>query len=152
MANSNEIVLKGTSKRYEGIANAAITPGDLVEVMSTGKLRRHATGSGPAAKAFAIYNYHVGKDLTQDYAANEWLQYDEVSSGSEVNCNVAISAPAIVIGDKLESAGDGTVRKHVALSGAFSGDPSAVALIGTAMEAVDNSAGATKVRIRMRVL
>lgn len=149
MANSNEIVLKGRGKRYEGVANAAITPGDLVTVLATGKLARHAVAGGRAMRLFAIYNYMVGKDRTMDYAANDWVQADDVEPGSEVNATVAAGAPAIVIGDNLESAGDGTLRKHVV---ADSVDPSTVALIGVAVEALDNSAGGTKARIRARIL
>ena len=44
-------------------ANAAISPGMLVELMSTGKIRAHSTAGGNALRMFALENYLEGKDI-----------------------------------------------------------------------------------------
>jgi len=69
--------------------------------------------------------------------------------GEEVHALVAAAAPAIAIGDALESAGDGTVRKVVARAATTSAQTNSI--IGIALEAVDNSGGGTPVRIVMEV-
>lgn len=107
---SNTIVLKGNGINKEAIANAAITPGYLVERMSTGNIRKHATAGVEASPAFAIENEVIGLGIDDDYAANDNCLFTYLQSGSEVFALLAAAASAIVIGDKLESAGDGTVR------------------------------------------
>ncbi len=110
---SNTIVVKGVGIRKERIANAAINPGHLVEVMSTDKLRVHASAGGVAQRAFAVENEVFGDDRTTAYAALDNVLYEVLMQGQELYAKLAASAPAIVIGDALESAGDGTLRKQV---------------------------------------
>jgi hypothetical protein len=59
-----------------------------------------------------------------------------------VNVNIAAGAPAILKGDLMESAGNGTMRKTVTVASA----------IGRAAEAVDNSASAVATRVCMRIM
>jgi len=104
------ILLKGTGIGKEGVANAAITPGMLVERMTTGKIRKHSTAGGPAMPAFARENELIGKEIDVDYAANDRVYWTVMPPGSEIYALVAASAVAIAVGDFLESAGDGTLR------------------------------------------
>ena len=73
------IVLRGDGIRKEAIANAAITPGDLVEVMSTGKLRVHAGAGLTAAPKFAVENEVVGGDINKAYAADDTRSEEHTS-------------------------------------------------------------------------
>lgn len=130
------IVVKGQGVRKERIANAAITPGHLVEVMSTGKLRKHATAAGTAQKAFAVEDDLQGKVISDDYAAASIVQYNVMQPGDEVYALIK-DGETIVIGDYLESGGDGTLQKQsVTSAGEVEYPGSAVAV---ALEAVDMS-------------
>lgn len=145
------ILLKGQGqgKRREATCNAAITPGHLCEYMSTGNVRKHATAAGNAYPLFAAENELFGNAITDDYAASDRGYFWHATPGDEVNALVAAAAIAIVIGDRLESAGDGTLKKHAAAAPAAA---NVDGCIGYAMEAVDNSGGGSVARIRIMIL
>jgi len=107
------IVLKGHGIRNEALANAAITPGHLVELMTTGKIRVHATAGGNAAALFAVEDDLQGKTIDDAYAANAIAQYDALYPGCEVQARIA-NGQNVAIGNFLESAGDGTLQVHTA--------------------------------------
>ncbi|MHB0967980.1 MAG: hypothetical protein ACYC36_16190 [Bellilinea sp.] len=134
MAN-NTIIKKGTGIRKERTANAAITPGHLVEVMSTGKLRVHATAGSHAQKAFAVENDLIGDGITTAYAAAAQVQYEVMERGSEVYALLA-NGQNVAIGAPLESAGDGTLRAYTHDS---NGLDTTNNIIGYALDAVDMS-------------
>jgi hypothetical protein len=136
------IMASGEGVRYEYEAQAAITPGDLVMVISTNKAQRHATAGQKVGALFAIENEIFGKGVDVDYAAGDRVLTEACTPGMMVNATIAAAASAIVIGDFLESAGDGTLRKTVTAANA----------IAVADEAVDNSAGGTKTRTRARII
>jgi hypothetical protein len=137
----NTTVLKGYPIRKEAVAGGAITPGHLIAINSAGLAVVHPTAGGNTAPAYAYENEIFGKDLIGAYAAGDKVLYGVFSSGDEVYALVAAAASAIAVGDKLESAGNGTLRKLA--SGTA---------IATALEAVDNSAGGTAVRIVAEIL
>lgn len=176
------ILLKGQAqgKRREATCNAAITPGHLCEYMSTGNIRVHALAAGAAYPLFAAENELFGNEITVAYAANDRGLFWHATPGDEINALVPAAAAAIVIGDYLESNGDGTLKKAVDLTGAV-GAPIATGIladvtaafsqtvlnnnfatiaahgqfanaVAVAMEAVDNSAGGAVARIRVMVL
>lgn len=103
------ITLKGDSILKERKANAAITPGDLIEVMSTGNVRRHATVGGAAQKAFALEQDLVGRGIGDDYAANESCRYGVFGPGAEVYAWL-VTGETVAVGDFLESAGNGKLQ------------------------------------------
>lgn len=107
------IILKGKGIRKERIANAAITPGHLVELMSTDKVRVHASAGGNCQKAFAVENDLIGADIDTAYAATARVQFEVMERGSEVNA-ILKNGENVAIGDFLESAGNGELQKHVA--------------------------------------
>lgn len=139
------ISLKGTPIRFERVSMEAITPGHLVQLHTDGKLKKHATAAVAAPKAFACENETPWEDITGNaidkaWASGDRVQYGVFHSGCVVNAVVAAAAPAIVYGDGLESAGNGTVRKVTT-----------GVVIGWAEESVDNSGGSAIARIAMLV-
>src|SRR5690242_21463523 len=116
----SHILILGDPVRKEGVANAAITPGMLVEQMSTGKFRKHATADGNcyAKVAFETDFYGGGTGATlaidQAYAADDILLYGILRPGDEWWAVVAAGAAAIEIGDPLVSDGAGGVKKFTA--------------------------------------
>jgi hypothetical protein len=112
MATNRTVLLKGDPLIKELEANAAITPGDLIERMSTGKCRVHATAGGNAAKLIALENELEGEEIGDAYASTDRVRFAAGRSGDEFNMRLAASEN-VAIGDFLESAGDGTLRKMV---------------------------------------
>jgi len=139
MAN-NAVILKGHGIRREAVANAAITPGHLVELMSTSKVRVHATASGNAIPMFAVEDDLQGNDISDAYAAADQVQYNVMQPGDEVYALLA-NGQNIAVGDFLESAGDGTLQKYVADTWASAGAGTIYprAIVALALEAVDMS-------------
>lgn len=139
----------------ELIAGGTITPGMLLSINSAGKYVAHATAKGTSSRIFADMYDLNGKGIDDNYVANDWCQAWVTQPGCEVNALVAASAAAIAIGDLVESAGNGTVRKLTAeaQSGttpfAFTSEGKAV---GVALQAVDNSGGGTSVRLQIMTL
>ena len=150
MSTPHTIVLKGNGIRKEAQAAAAITPGDLVELTSDGKVQRKASAATTAQRAFAVENEVVGKGIDHDYAAGDNVLYEVLPPGAEVYALVPPSAAAIVIGDRLESAGGGKLRKVV--TSASTDDTQRQSIVAIALEAVDNSAGANPARIKVELL
>jgi len=151
MAN-HTITLKGEGVRFEAIANAAITPGHLVELMSTGKLRAHATAGGSAERAFAVEDDLKGNDIADDYAASNIAQYNIYKPGDVVYALLANGETA-AIGSKLESNGDGTLR--VVDADTSAGTIFVGSIVGVAMAAVDmsgSSAADPDGRIKVRII
>lgn len=124
----------------EYVANAAITPGNLIELMSTGKVRKHSTSGGNATAMFALEDELQGKDIDDDYAAAAPVQCWTPVRGEEVFAWLANGETA-VIGSLLASNGDGTLKVYTAPSVGSAEvytdyqDP----IVGLALEAVDMS-------------
>ena len=150
-------------------ANAAITPGMLVELMSTGKVRAHATAGGNAVKSFAIEDALQGKDIDDAYAAGDNVRCWNAIPGDEVYAILADDETATV-GCFLESHGDGTLQVYSADNASW---PSAedqsegtitvypLQVVAMALEAMDTTAssevestgtlGSTR-RIKVRIV
>lgn len=155
--NPRTVLLLGkeTAVMKEAPAAAAITPGHLVELDANSKWKVHATASGVAARAFAVEADLIGKGIDDNYAANDVVYTWIVQSGAEVNALVAAAATAITAGDKLESAGDGTLRKATAFSQSGT-TPFAVTpagnVVAIALKSVDNSGGGSPARIPVMIV
>lgn len=150
--NPNTVILKGPYVHKEGTVKAGvtITPGHLLERETDGTIKVHGVAAGNAAKMFAIENAMMGKGITDTYAAADNILFGIFAPGAEVYALVAAAAAAIVIGNYVESAGDGTVR--VLTNAASTPEESRASVIGRALEAVDNSGGGAAVRIRIEVI
>lgn len=144
------IALAGSPIYKEAItaAGSAVKAGDLIELDSAGKVQEHSTAAGNAAKMFADTNLPVGGGIDDEYAAGDTCRYGVYKSGDEVNALVADSAPAIAIGDALESAGDGTLVKAVADAATDTAQRDAI--VGYALEALTNATG-SDARLRIQV-
>lgn len=117
MSTYNTIHLKGSGRYEEGFANAALTPGHLIETMSTGKVRKAATRGAVVAPAFAIESPlqpsatgDRGRNIDSPYAADDLVSYVHAARGDEIYAFIS-SGENIVKGDKLVSTGDGTLEK-----------------------------------------
>lgn len=129
-------------------AAAGILPGHLVAEVS-GEVAVHAGAGLSAQKLFAQRNVSVSGELDTAFADDSTVIYGAYHSGQEVSALLAANAAAIVDGDALESDGDGTLR--VQTTDAATDDTQRDSVVGYAMESVDNSAGGTVVRIKIRV-
>jgi len=130
------ITIKGDGVGFEAVANAAITPGMLCETMSTAKVRAHSVAGGNAEAMVAIEDELQGKEIGTAYAADAVVLMRRFVPGDEFYGLIA-NGEDIAIGDFLESAGNGRLRKHAADSaGAVE---AANPIVGVASEAVDMS-------------
>jgi hypothetical protein len=143
------ILLAGNPQRPQELpCSAAITPGHLVEI-SSGQLRKHATADGNASPAFALEQLTPDRTVATaaidtPYPSGDTVQWAIGRPGDLFYAWVPASAAAIVAGDFLASNGDGTLHKAV------TGSTFLEAIVATAAEAVNNSAGGTPARIRVR--
>jgi len=133
----NTIKLKSyVDNIVEKVANAAITPGMLIELMSTGKVRAHAIAEGNAVTMFALEDELQGKAIGDNYAAAAQVQCWNAVPGDEVYAILADGYDAD-IGDFLVSNGDGYLRTH---TGEIQSEAEATAqIVAQALEAVDTS-------------
>jgi hypothetical protein len=96
----------------EYVANAAIIPGMLIELMSTSKVKAHATSGGNAYPMFALEDELQGNGINDDYAAADRVQCWIPGRGDQVYAILA-DGESVAPGDFLESNGDGLLKKHV---------------------------------------
>ena len=135
----NTIVIKNhVNVRIEKVAAGTITPGHLVELTSADKVQVHSVASGNALPMFALECEMVGKSIDDNYVADDFVTVAIPTRGDVVYAKLK-DGQNVVIGDKLESAGDGTLQKHVPDS---TGDIYVNAIVGIALEAVDMSGSA----------
>lgn len=114
MVNTTASTISGTPpcRTMERLANAALSPGHVVELMSTDKFRKNTRAALPGTpKIIALEKEYLGKGITTAYAAADQVVAGVFKPGSMVTLRLAASAVAVVIGDLLECAADGTVRK-----------------------------------------
>lgn len=144
------IVLRGKGIRKEAPVQAAntVTPGHLCERHTDGSVRPHGTAGGIApAKLIAVENEIAGKGIDENYAAAEQCLLEALPAGCEIYAILATSQ-TIVIGDKLESNGDGTLRKHVPQT-AVPPDVAVGQIVATALEAVTTTGATARIRAEM---
>ena len=151
-----------TDIQEEAIAHAVITPGMLIERLSTAKVQAHSSAGANQEWSFALENELEGQGIDDDYAADDIVQYKFFRRGDIVNALLADDSAAVVIGDLLESNGDGALKKYVADT-ADSDDPITVypnQIVGMAEEALDLSGSSgeessgllNNARIQVRIL
>lgn len=132
----NTIAVKGEFVQKELAAAAAITPGFLVERTSAGTIQAHSSAGQNAAKSFALEDALQGDALDDAYATSDRVQFGVFQRGAEVNALLA-NGETVVIGDFVESNGDGYLRKHTAAASA--GEEYVECIVGQAVEALDMS-------------
>ncbi len=121
----------------EKVATAAITPGMLIELISTDKFQKHAVDSGAVVPImFAIEDSYQGNAKTVDYAAADqvigWIpgRGDVVEAIMEGDSTVTL-----VIGDKLRSAGNGNLEKFSEVSDDTGMESGAGEIVGVLLQA-----------------
>lgn len=148
MAKNTIIIKDADGHRDEKVANAGITPGMMVERMSTDKVKAHATAGGAATKLFAIEDENQGNGIADAYVATNVVKLWRPLPGDQVYgiLDDASSATALAIGDFVESAGDGRVRKYTVGNSAVVNEHSN-SIIGTALEAQSTVGGRVIIEI-----
>lgn len=135
----NTIKVKNYSDVFEEYeAVAALSPGHLLMLTSANKVQKHNVASGNVLPMVAIEDALQGKDITEAYAAEDRVRVWIPQRGDIVKLRLK-DGQNVVIGDWVESAGDGTVQKWVVDS---TGDYLTAQLIGQVVEAVDMSGSA----------
>jgi len=117
----------------EANASGSITPGMLIEKLSSGAIRAHGSAGCDAQRAFAVENDLAGEEISHAYTDGEKVMYKVYQRGNEVYARLTTSQ-TINIGDTLESNGDGNLRKHASDSAGVVEYPEG--LVGIAMESV----------------
>lgn len=93
-------------------ASEAITPGHLVERFNNAgvwRVRKHATAGANTPKMVATEQSMLNKGVDDAYAANDLMECTIGAGGTNLWMWIA-SGQNIAFGNKLESAGDGTLR------------------------------------------
>lgn len=137
----NTVILKNYLNHFEEYeANAALSPGMLVETMSTGKIRKHATEGGNAIPMIAIENKLEGKGITDAYVAADMVKVWIPQRGDEGYVQIE-DEQNIAIGDLLESNGDGYLQKmtNVEVSSQAADVVYPLQIVAQALEALDLS-------------
>jgi hypothetical protein len=149
MAKNTIVVKSYNDNREQIVATAvAITPGMLLERTSAGLVQAHSGAGGTiSSKIFAMEDVFQGKKITDNYAVSVPVMCILPTSGDRVYAIFdSTSGGSIAIGDKLESAGDGTVRKYTAQASGGAAEATG-AIIGTALEAQATPGGRVIVEI-----
>lgn len=125
-------------EEYEAVG--IITPGDLIELTSAGKVQRHSTEGGDAARTFALEDELQGKGLEDLYAVGDRVQCWNAVPGEIVFARLS-DGEEVAIGDFLESAGNGCLKKHTAFAHTGSEETTLYTnpIIGQVLEAQDLS-------------
>lgn len=93
-------------------ASETITPGQLVERFNSSgtiRWRKHATAAGATPRAVATEASMMNQGVSGTYAAGELVEVSIGAGGTSFWMFIA-SGQNIAAGNKLESAGDGTLR------------------------------------------
>jgi len=148
MSTENQAHLLGDFRREERLAAGTISPGMLLTIDSDGAVLAHDTEGGLAGRSFAEVDALQGNTLDDDYSADDLVSINIEMPGSE--CQAFLKAGEnVVIGDKLVSAGDGTLIDANSVSSGVT----IVQYIAIALEALDLSgSGAVDTLMRVFVL
>jgi len=176
---ASTISVTAPSRTFERLANAALSPGHVVELISTDKVQKAGTAARPYARLVALEQSYIGKGITTAYASADQVICGVFDAGAEVTLRLPASAAAVVIGDRLQVNADGTVKKLVGplttsvgtgdgtvadvgaafsqttLNNNFKDVADAVNLntvFAIALEAVDNSGGGSEAFIKAMLL
>ena len=108
--SSNTITLVGrySRKEQEFTADAGLLPGHLLEVLSTGKVKKHATAAGKGELMFAQEDALQGKTITDAYITDDKVFVTFPLKGDEINALIK-AGQDLAVGTLLISAGDGTL-------------------------------------------
>ncbi len=137
--NPNTVFLGGDRTQIGDVASAEVTtPGHLVEYFNNAgvtRFRKHATAGGPGAALVATNQSMLNMTPDQPYNIGDLMEVSALHKGATAWMFIA-SGQNIVFGQKLESAGNGTLRAHATGSALF-----------TAIESKPNVTALTRIRV-----
>jgi hypothetical protein len=140
--NPNTVFLGGERIQVGDLpVSEAVTPGHLVERHNNGGIirwRKHATAGGGGPVAVATNQSMLNKGVDDVYAIGDLAEVSVLQAGGTAWMFIA-SGQNITAGQKLESAGDGTLRalaSGVVLATALENKPSVTVLTRLRVEAV----------------
>lgn len=110
---SQTIKIKSDGPQDEALAAAALSPGHLIQHDSNGKVLKHNTEGGYSDVKFAEEDALQGKTVADAYAAGDVVTFRNYRRGDIVNALLKAGV-SYSKGDKLISAGDGTLKKQSA--------------------------------------
>lgn len=116
------IVLKGIPIRKQREAEETITPGQLLELRSDGKVQKHSDDAKNAVPIFAVEEDFLGKSISDDYASGDEVQYAFFRPGDEALAWLDEDSAEVNPGDFLMSKGNGNLTKLVKETQDDSGD------------------------------
>jgi len=137
---ANTIMIKNRGMiRDEAVCSADVYPGMLLEwdASNPGQVKPHATSGGNAIAMFAIENELYGKNKSTVYSSGERVAFVICRTGDIVLCRIA-NGQNIVVGNWLESNGDGYMKKSSAYDSSVALEQYARVKL-QALEAVDMS-------------
>lgn len=117
-------------------AGEALYPGHLLEITSVGKFQKHSNAGQNVVQIFAIEDALQGKDIDDQYSSDDPVRGWIPQRGDHA-LTVLADGENVEIGDYLESAGNGTLQKHIVESTTYSNQ-----IVGIAVEAMDLSGSA----------
>lgn len=140
--NPNTVFLGGAREVINDLtASEVITPGHLVDRFNAAgviRWRKHATAGAATSRTVAVDQPEVNKGVDDNYAVGDLVQVAALHSGGTAWMFIA-SGQNITAGQKLESAGDGTLRAFAAgtvLFSALENKPTVTVLTRIRVEAV----------------
>lgn len=140
--NPNTVFLGGNRTQINDLAaSESITPGHLVDRFNAAgviRWRKHATASIACAPAFACDHPMANKGVDDVYAVNDLVEVSIGEPGAAFWAFIA-SGQNIVAGNKLESAGDGTLKifgSGIVIASALENKPTVTALTRIRVEVV----------------
>jgi len=107
---SNRIHAKGPFQYEEYVSAEAMLPGHLVEMLAAGTIQKHSTAFGRNERMFVQEDALQGRTKTQTTTSGEATPVIIPNMGSQVYALLK-DGETVVIGDRLGSAGDGTLQK-----------------------------------------
>lgn len=141
-SNPNTIFLGGDRTQIGDLAaSETIKPGHLVDRFNAASVirwRKHATASIAVAPAFATEQSMLNRGVDDDYLVNQLMEVSIGSKGAAFWAFIA-SGQNIVAGNKLESAGDGTLKifsAGIVLASALENKPTVTTLTRIRVEVV----------------
>lgn len=114
-------------EEYQATA-VAITPGALLELTSNDLVQAHSSDGGLVLPMFALEDELQGKEINDNYVANDKIQVWVAVRGEIVNALIA-DDEVVTVGDFLVSNGDGTLR--------VLGSTDTGTIVGQAVETLD---------------
>ena len=150
MANHSVKLKSYVDINNEYNAASAITPGELIEVNSSGKVQAHSSAGENVLPMFAFEGELQGRAIDDDYDADDPVQCWIPRTGDEVYAFLADGENASE-GDFLESDGAGALQVHTP-----DGSSTTIysnQIVGVALEDLDISGSSgTRQRIKVRII